>query len=419
MGLKIGIYTDSSSIFIRPNEPDLPPETLNVFITLATDNSPPSKLHKLELFLTGHESLNFSIGHFEQSITMDMTKEIKEAAGLALRPNSLYTFQTTFPIEHQITGYQRCNYGRSFHRLTAKATCPGFLTTSVTKASKLLWLVPYPKDDNAFLFSQTAQGFSEGLGPILLSVNSAHLTVGGYLRVMLEVPAPAPNIEIVKFQTSVLQQFTLQSRKKETLQETVPEQRLVFLDVPGADVKEGQWIARLPNDHKLRPTSRLRDQPGITVTHALEARIQYKIHAPGQEKMLHTYRMELPLDLPPCCFQFASMNLPAYSKIDPCPVPKMARDAFEGESQELSLSHCVCGDSLEYLLEIEATLAAAHNAGQNFVDRRHLHRDVRRKVEANSELTTGARPMCKPEAYGWERRNSEEELCRLACENEL
>ncbi|CAD6935014.1 unnamed protein product [Tilletia controversa] len=398
-GLKIAMHTDSSSIFIRPNEPDLPPEMLNVFITIATDSNP-----------------SFPMGYYEQNTTIEMVKDVPEAVGLSLKPNSMYTFTTSFPIDHKISGYQRCTYGRLFHRLVVKATCPGFLKNNVIKESKLLWLVPYPKDDSAFIYSYTAQGFSEGLGPTLLSLNSAHLTIGGYLRVMFEVPAPAPNVEIVKFQMSLLQRFTIRSRRK-TLQDRSPEQRLVFLDVPGDELDKGQWVARLPNDHTARPTSRLMDQPGITVEHAFEARIQYRLKADDQKAgPLITYRMEFPVSLPACCFQFASLALPAYSKIDPCPVPEIPRETWEGACQNTSHSHCVCGESMEYLLSIEATLAAAHNAGVTFTDRRQLHREVRRKVEATSDSRTGTRrPDCKPDDFRWEHRASEEELCQLAC----
>ncbi|KAL9931318.1 hypothetical protein V8E36_009828 [Tilletia maclaganii] len=444
MGLKIAIHTDSSSIFIRPNEPDLPPETLNVFLTVATDNNPPSKVSKLELVLCGSETMCFTMGHFEQNTTMMLTKEVPGAAGLTLAPNSIYTFNTTFPIHHDIAGYQRCKYGRVYHRLEARMTCPGFLKNNVTKATKLLWLVPYPKDDSVFIYSYTAQGFSEGLGPILLSMNSAHFTVGGYMRILLETPGPASNVEIVKFQTSLLQRFTLQSRNKLSLRETTPEQRLVFLDVPGDKIGDGTWTARLPNDHSARPTSRLQDQPGITVHHAFEARIQYKVKAEGKEALTHTYRMEWPVDLPACCFQFASMQLPAYSKLDPCPVPEIPRGVWAGSSEQESFSHCVCGESMEYLLQIEATLAAAHNAGKHFSDRRQLHREVRYKVAAASTAPTtspssmtlpsssaeaaaatggeadggGSRTRKPVDWFVWERRDSEEELCRLACDGE-
>jgi len=144
----------------------------------------------------------------------------------------------------------------------------------------------------------------------------------------------------------------------------------------------------LPNDHSARPTSRLQDQPGITVHHAFEARIQYKVKAEGKEALTHTYRMEWPVDLPACCFQFASMQLPAYSKLDPCPVPGVPREEWAGSSEEKSFSHCVCGESMEYLLQIETTLEAAHNAGKHFSDRRQLHREVRHKVAAASTTPT-------------------------------
>ncbi|KAE8211495.1 hypothetical protein CF327_g4748 [Tilletia walkeri] len=422
-GLKIALHTDSASIFIRPNEPDLPPEMLNVFITVETDNNPPSKINKLELALTGVESLSFAIGHFEQNTTLELAKDVPEAAGMSLKPNSMYTFSTFFPIDHRISGYQRCKYGRLFHRLAVKATCPGFLTNNVIKASKLLWLVPYPQNDSAFIYSHTIQGFSEGLGPVLLSLNSAHLTVGGYLRIMLEVPAPSSNVEIVKFQMSLLQRFTIRSRRKETLQDRSPEERFVFLDVPGDELDKGQWAARLPNDHSARPTSRLFDQAGITVQHAFEARVQYRFKTEDQKTSpMQTYRLEFPVSLPACCFQFASLALPAYSKIDPSPVPEISRETWDGASQHVSFSHCVCGESLDYLLNIEATLAAAHNAGVTFIDRRQLHREVRRKVESASDSrttgqdgssTTTRRPSYKPDGFRWEGRASEEELARL------
>ncbi|KAK0543876.1 hypothetical protein OC846_005814 [Tilletia horrida] len=408
-GLKIAISTDSNSIFIRPNEPDLSPEHLNVFITIATDKNPPPKLQTLSLSLTGNESLQFPIGYFEQNVTLGMDTLIPEAADLILKPNSVYTFSTFFPIDHRIAGYQRCKYGRLYHRLNVKATCPGFLSSNIFKASKCLWLVPYPNDDSAFIYSYTAQGFSEGLGPVLLSMNSAHLTVGGYMRVLAELPESASNVEVIRLQANLLQRITIRSRRRPNMQDTPPEQRFTFLEVKGDEIKKGNWITRLPNDHAARPTSLLQDQLGITVAHEIEVRIQFRVKHAEDDQPLHTYRLTWPVDLPACCFQFASMALPPYSKIDPNPVPEIPREQNQGHE---SFSHCVCGESMDYLLKVEATLAAGHNAGLSYIDRRQLHREVRMKVAASANPGTPGSPR-KPDDFQWERRESEEDLCRL------
>ncbi|KAE8211498.1 hypothetical protein CF327_g4747 [Tilletia walkeri] len=363
--MKLRLTTDASDLFLRPGSETNEIPLLTIHIHLDTGANPPSKIDKLSISVSSHETMAFPSGRYEQTELFNWKQEIGEAAGMTIQPNTMYTWQAIFRVSDETAEYHRSMYGRRYQKATVKLTAPGFLRPKTWTQVKNLFFVHHPLSDDAFTFSRSETAIAEGLGVVLAKASSAHLNVGGYLRVWLEMPNPAPEVEIQRFEVSLLQYVTLRSRTDLTAEETCPVERMPFLTVKGSDVtRTGHWIARLPTDGNCRPSSRLLLARGLIVTHAIEFSITYSPSEESSKSTPRYLRLRWPIELPSCALRYHSLRLPIYSKSDAAPVPERDRDDFL-DNEHVSTEHCVCGQPLEVLLAIEAELSSAPQVDQD------------------------------------------------------
>ncbi|KAK0563803.1 hypothetical protein OC844_002034 [Tilletia horrida] len=363
--MKLRLTTDAGDLFLRPGMEDTEPSLLTIHIHLDTGNRPPPKIERLTIAVNSHETLAFPSGRYEQTELFDWKQDVKDAAGLQLQPNTIYTFRAVFRVPNETSEYHRSMYGRRYQKATVKLTAPGFLKSKTWMNEKNLFFVHHPVSDDAFSYSRSETAVADGLGVVLTKASSAHLNVGGYLRVWLELPAPSPDVEVRHFEVSLLQSFTLRSRSDLNVEEVCPVQRLPFLTVQGNELDIGHWIARIPDDSTAKPSSHTVLSRGIIITHAFELAITYAYKSAisssssSSKDSTRVLRLRWPINLPSCALRYHSLRLPEYSKSDAAPVPDKERDEFESPNEHTSIEHCVCGQPLKELLAIEGELDAA------------------------------------------------------------
>ncbi|KAK0543875.1 hypothetical protein OC846_005813 [Tilletia horrida] len=357
--MKLRLTTDNADLFLRPSaEGEVVLLTLHVHVD--SGDKPPARIDKLVVSISAQETMAFPSGRYERNMLYDWRQEVKEAAGLALQPNTLYTWQTVFRVPNTTEEYHRSMYGRRYAKAVMKLTAPGFMRQKTWTEEKNLFLVHAPASEDDYAFSRSETGIAEGLGVVTTKTSSAHLNVGGYLHLWLDIPAAAPEISITSFEAAILQTITLRSRTEPALEEVCPVQRHKFLSVPGSEIKQGHWIARLPNDSQMRSSSWHLLGRGIFVTHNLELVIKYNLGPPSEEGAggARLFRQRWPVSLPSCALRYHSLRLPLYQVNDATPVPQKNRDEIETENEHEDRGHCVCGQPLEVLLKIESELAA-------------------------------------------------------------
>ncbi|CAD6888088.1 unnamed protein product [Tilletia controversa] len=310
--MKLDLTTDCCDLFLRPGSETNGVPLLTIHVHLDSGGRPPSRIDKLVVSVSSHETMAFPSGRYEQNELFNWKQEVVEASGMSIQPHTRYTWQVLFRVSHETAEYHRSMYGRRYQKATVKLTAPGFLRPRTWDHTRNLFFVHHPLSDDAFTYSRSETSIAEGLGVVLTKASTAHLNVGGYLRVWLEIPAQSPEVE-----------------------------RMPFLTVAGSDISTGHWIARLPNDSQTRSSSRSVLDRGLTITHAFELNITY---GPIRES-----------------------SKAKYSTSDAAPVPERDRDAIDMPNEHTSTEHCVCGQSLKVLLAIEGELTAAAQQDRNQV----------------------------------------------------
>ncbi|CAD6968239.1 unnamed protein product [Tilletia controversa] len=319
--MKLDLTTDCCDLFLRPGSETNGVPLLTIHVHLDSGGRPPSRIDKLVVSVSSHETMAFPSGRYEQNELFNWKQEVVEASGMSIQPHTRYTWQVLFRVSHETAEYHRSMYGRRYQKATVKLTAPGFLRPRTWDHTRNLFFVHHPLSDDAFTYSRSETSIAEGLGVVLTKASTAHLNVGGYLRVWLEIPAQSPEVEVRQFEVSLLQSVTLRSRTDLRIEEICPVQRMPFLTVAGSDISTGHWIARLPNDSQTRSSSRSVLDRGLTITHAFELNITY---GPIRES-----------------------SKAKYSTSDAAPVPERDRDAIDMPNEHTSTEHCVCGQSLK------------------------------------------------------------------------
>jgi len=363
--MKLRLTTDASDLFLRPGLENADTPLLTIRIHLDTGKKPPPRMDKLTISVSSHETLAFPSGRYEATTLFDWTQEIGEAAGLAIQPNTMYTWQAIFRVSNETDEYHRSQYARRYQKGTVKLTTPGLLRPKTMTLEKNLFFVHQPASDSTFSYSKSESIVADRLGLMLVKAASVHLNLGGYLRVWLDIPTPAPEVQIQQFEVSLLQSIVLRSRSDLKIEEVCPVERLPFLTVKGKEVDVGHWIARLPHDSAARPSSSSVLKRGIITTHSLEFALTYTLtDQPNSTKSKddsssRVYRVRWPIEVPSCALRYYSLRLPEYAQDDAAPVPERERDEFVSPNEHTSTEHCVCGQPLDVLLAIEGELVAA------------------------------------------------------------
>ncbi|GAA5899240.1 hypothetical protein JCM6882_009292 [Rhodosporidiobolus microsporus] len=301
--------------------------------------------------------------------------------------------------------YERCQYGRVRHSITAKAKGLGITGGDLLSNEKPIFCIENPGLQDASKppppLHLKFEGSLEEIGPYSMALQSQHIMVGGLLLFRLSLLFPPMDIFVYSIKVKILQQFALRSplENHHTCNPPPSPQTVFILDSThppnnakvqdeGRGARSGSqtprvgplkslrkdelWnvihLARLPNDNHLRPSTPEGTESPITVHHTLQCEITYRPMTeeesnpppfPGtgkgkgkekekKEKQPEPERrkvvMSKPFDMFSCCCFLDSLTLPVYSLSDPNPMPL---------ESELQLP-CVCGMSLKRLIEKQA-----------------------------------------------------------------
>lgn len=403
-------------------------------------------VQSLTIELTSRESLGFQEGSFESSHLSLASKTIAEAEGLELIPGNVYQLETVLEVPSTVAPYEWSRYGRNLPKITAKAKLSSSQTntpattskswkglastftdwTKTLEASQNVWIMAVPRSSNVLDYARTHHTAVNQLGPISIHMRSQHLTVGGYLRMGLTLPAPAPGVTVHRIVFTVIQQVTLHSRRGGTISKCAPERIPIFtiegaellkcISSPPADNGEamslpisGDWIAKLPSDDVIRPTTLEGSrQAALKITHSLETRVHF-CTAPtpenSNESLKTIYSAAWPITLASCCCLCRSLKLPLYSKDDPCPVNDaaataasmskqraMVADAWRRQIAPTSSTHlfCMCGVSMDDILVYEAEVDAAQGSSSINLLKQELRlaNSIRRNSTGSTEAVT-------------------------------
>ncbi|KWU43089.1 Proteophosphoglycan ppg4, partial [Rhodotorula sp. JG-1b] len=271
------------------------------------------------------------------------------------------------------SGYERCQYGRVRHVVTAKAKGLGPMNSDVVSIDKPTYFVVNPGLDEPSqppppLYIRL-EDIVEDLGPYSMTMQSQHCMVGGLLLFRLNLPFPPTDFFIYSIRVRIIQSIRLQSPvDKSHIQCPQPSVQTVFaLDAttppnngkvseptrPNKSDphttrlgpmkvlrKDKMWkvlhLARLPSDNFLRPSTFAGTITPISVSHAIQMEMVYR-SATEDEINSPKLTMTKPLEIFSCCCFLDSLTLPIYSVEDPNPVPL---------DSELQIP-CVCGSTLE------------------------------------------------------------------------
>lgn len=248
---------------------------------------------------------------------MQITKKVESATNMALSSGKVYTWEVPLEVKHDTSPYERCTYGRVYQRIRVKFDWDGWGSwlkgggSRSLVAEKDAFLVCIPRTSNILDYARTHRSAAEHLGPIIVHARSQHLTVGGYLRLAVSLPSLSPTVKLNRIVFSLIETTTLHSRKRQGYTERCAPDRVEFFSVEGDKLKEflrdsdgvakafeGAWIARLPGDDQIRPSTLGGSRSAIRLSHLLEAKIIFAPEQGAQPAKSLVYSASWPLILP-------------------------------------------------------------------------------------------------------------------------
>lgn len=356
---------------------------------------PQNGIESLQVELMANESLGFPDAPFEYNTLSHIKKKVEEVHDIKLEQGQTYKFQTLLEIPHDVTPYDMNKYGRVLPRIRAKLKWSSsnaktkFIFNSLRDltAEQDVWIVPVPRTSNILDYARTHQSAIEDLGPFVIHARTHHLTVGGYMRLGLSIPAPAENVEIEKVQLLLVQSTKLISRGKSGHIANCKPDKIPFMSIEGEELKQcikeqqpgqqggapliGNWVARIPTDQRARPSTLQGSKDvSLRISHQLEVRIIFRTNSkkqqqPGQDKIPSTiYSAAWPLTLASCACKWRSLKLPMYSECEPLSDEVARAAAANWQEKHLRMgkkrhidgcdpSLCSCGIPLDELLRYE------------------------------------------------------------------
>ncbi|TKA51709.1 hypothetical protein B0A53_05414 [Rhodotorula sp. CCFEE 5036] len=337
---------------------------------------------------------------YESGVCLERTVSLlKEGEEVQLERGE-HTFEFVLIVPAAAACYERCQYGRVRHTITAKAKGLGPMNSDILSKEKPTYLIVNPGLDDVSKppppLHHKFEGTLDEIGPYSMAMQSQHCMVGGLLLFRLNLLFPPIDLVIYTIKVKIIQTFHLQSPvDKDHSADPSPTAQTVFIidaahppnygkvsdtmrnaksepQTPRIGPmkvlrKDEMWkvhhLARIPNDNILRPSTFEGTITPISVSHSIQMEMTYRpmtddeINPPplnaastsskkGKEKEPERRKvvMSKPLELFSCCCFLDSLTLPVYSVLDPNPMP------LESEL----LLPCVCGMTLRQLIENQA-----------------------------------------------------------------
>lgn len=322
-----------------------------------------------------------------------------------------HTYAWQLSIPRKSPPYERCAFGRVYHRLHAIAEGPG--GTIKTDVPLEVIVNPAAEGETSGL-NERLEGFNNEVGPYLMTLSSEHVTVGGVVHFMLNLASVPADTYVHSVSAVIRQSYFLRSHLKPNLTGTPPpHKRPVFVldhrtpvrrpqvksrpsspntpvqapspertgrpstvvrakgtPPPGKDVlafiKAGEsleisHVARMPDDDLLRPTTQKTTVAPITIAHQVVLEVRFSVAGNDAIRVL---RAERPLVISSCCCMLESLLLPSYNDaVEDKSGPRLTGLPRSDNPARLGCNavECVCGFTLERLLEKQhAPLLKAH-----------------------------------------------------------
>ncbi|BGP40006.1 hypothetical protein JCM10450v2_003986 [Rhodotorula kratochvilovae] len=390
--------------FLHPGPADVPSEDEMVKGTVTLWLSKPRTLKHLTVRLVGRYDIGWPDSTpYESGICLERTVSLIQEGEEAQLEKGEHTFEFIIIVPAGSACYERCQYGRVRHMITAKAKGLGPMGGDIMSNEKPVFLIVNPGLEDVSKppppLHLKFEGSLEELGPYSIAMQSAYCMVGGLLLFRLNLLFPPVDLFIYSIKVKIVQAFHLRSPvEKDHAVSPPPYAQTVFIldaahppnsakisEEEGRGAKSGMqtpragplkalrkdemWrlhhLARLPNDNHIRPSTQEGTTTPIACHHTIQCEITYRpmtedeskpppFDAPvgkkGKDKEKNEPErrkvvMSKPFDIFSCCCFLDSLTLPVYSLLDPNPMPLDA---------ELQLP-CVCGYTMKHLIQRHAT----------------------------------------------------------------
>ncbi|GAA5851155.1 hypothetical protein JCM8547_004149 [Rhodosporidiobolus lusitaniae] len=388
--------------FLHPSAEGIPTDDEMVNGTVTLYLPKPRTLKHLTVRLIGRYDIGWNdASPYESGTILERTVSLlgENEPELPLEKGE-HVFEFMIIVPANSACYERCQYGRVRHSITAKAKGLGLTGGDLMSNERPVFLIINPGLEEASKppppLHLKFEGSLEEIGPYSMSLQSQHIMVGGLLLFRLSLLFPPMDLFIYSIKVKILQQFQLRSPVDRTHSSTPPPspQTVFILDSAhppnsakvqdeGRGARSGSatprvgplkslrkdemWnvihLCRLPNDNHIRPSTPEGTETPITVHHTIVMELTYRpmteeeSNPPpfeggkGKGKEKHEKEperrkvvMSKPLDMFSCCCFLDSLTLPVYSVLDPNPMPL---------ETELQLP-CVCGMTLKRLIDKHA-----------------------------------------------------------------
>ncbi|BGP16113.1 hypothetical protein JCM10213v2_004107 [Rhodosporidiobolus nylandii] len=336
---------------------------------------------------------------YESGVCLERTVSLlQEGEEISLEKGE-HVFEFIIIVPANSACYERCQYGRVRHSITAKAKGLGMAGGDLLSSEKACFLIINPGLEDVSKppppLHLKFEGSLDEIGPYSMAMQSQHIMVGGLLLFRLSLLFPPMDLFIYSVKVKIIQTFQLRSPVDRNHQSTPPPSPVtVFIldsthppneakvQDDGRGARSGSQtprvgplkalkkdemyslvhLARLPNDNHLRPSTPEGTDTPLTVHHTIQMELTYRpmteeeVNPPpfdGKGKTKEKSQpeperrkvvMSKPLEMFSCCCFLDSLTLPVYSLLDPNPMPLDA---------ELQLP-CVCGMSLKRLIDKHA-----------------------------------------------------------------
>ncbi|GAA6027182.1 hypothetical protein JCM8097_002462 [Rhodosporidiobolus ruineniae] len=405
---KIGLAQPSLNIslaqdvfFLHPSPEGQPTDDELVTGTVTLWLPKPRTLKHLTVRLVGRYDIGWpDQTPYESGTCLERTVSLVQGEEELHLEKGEHVFEFILIVPANSACYERCQYGRVRHSITAKAKGLGLTGGDLMSNEKTVFMIVNPGLEDVSKppppLHLKFEGSLEEIGPYSMSMQSQHIMVGGLLLFRLTLLFPPMDLMIYSIKVKIIQNFKLRSPvDRDHICTPPPSPQTVFIldsthppnDAKVKDegrgarsgsqtprvgplkalAKDEMWkvihLARLPSDNHIRPSTPEGTDSAISVHHSIQMELTYRpmteeesnpppFDHKGKSKERHHQPeperrkvvMSKPLDIFSCCCFLDSLTLPVYSLLDPNPMPLEA---------ELQLP-CVCGMTLKRLVDKHA-----------------------------------------------------------------
>lgn len=337
-GAKLRVVCQTDSVMLTPNasSPDgysddlLPDKPTTggilegqVILTLATAK----RCKKIQVELMGRQ--NISVQGIYETYEVMHSILVLDTGSQMLGPGE-HRFAFSFVVDSKAAPYERCAFGRTYHKVIATAPGLGKLGSALT-ASQNVALVVNPSETGGLPpgFSLETETYNDTLGPVGVNLSSKYLLVAGFLKLALVMPSLNAPIQLEDIKVYLNQTIALQSRsdpaRKETKIMTIPlwsyrksaKQQYIGRYSAGQEFSLIQQF-RLKDDDIIRSTTSEKSETGIRISHKLALVVHY---TPLRENpKMETKEMRIATDavFTSCCCVVEYLQLPKYTSRPSC-----------------------------------------------------------------------------------------------------